>query len=159
MALRGAYLGGLQLEQAAAKAGVGLATARRWKSEALAHGDDWDKFQRASLIVAGGGFDQAMHRVAAGVLLRCEALMERIGNDAEIDPVEATKAVGSLTDSLAKAHAAAKRLMPETDRYAVAMDVLQRLAEYAMTSKPGPFAAQLVETIESFGPELAKAYG
>ncbi|MCU0963556.1 MAG: DUF1804 family protein [Burkholderiaceae bacterium] len=160
IALRAAFLGGLPIEQAAQKAGVPLATARRWKADAMAQGDDWDKFQRASMIVAGGQFDQAMGRVAAAVLMRCEALLEQIAADAAtIDPVEATKAVGSLTDSLAKAHAAAKRLMPATDKYAVAMDVLQRLAEYTMARKPGPFAAELVETIEAFGPDLAKAYG
>ena len=158
MALRAAYLGGLPIEQAAIQADVPLATARRWKAEAMAEGDDWDKFQRASLMVAGGGFDQAMGRVAAGVILRCEALMERL-SDPDIDPVEATKAVGSLTDSLAKAQAAAKRLMPVTDRYAVAMDVLKRLAEHAMVKKPGPFAAELVELLEVFGDELGKAYG
>jgi hypothetical protein len=159
LALRAAYLGGLPIEQAATQAGVPLATARRWKAEAGAEGDDWDKFQAASLIVAGGGFDQAMGRVAAGVLLRCEALMERISSDASIDPIEATKAVGSLTDSLAKAHAAAKRLMPEADRYGVAMDVLKRLAEHAMKTKSNAFAGELVELIEAFGPELAKALG
>ncbi len=159
VALRAAFLGGLPIEQAAAQTGVPLATARRWKADAAAEGDDWDKFQAASLIIAGGGFDQAMGRVAAGVILRCEALLERISQDPELDPVEATKAVGSLTDSLAKAHAAAKRLMPQTDRYAVAMDVLQRLAEHAMARKPGPFAAELVELIEGFGAELGKAYG
>jgi hypothetical protein len=159
MTLRGAFLGGLPLEQASTQAGIPLATARRWKAEALLEGDDWDKFQAASLIVAGGGFDQAMARVAAGVILRCEALMERIAEDADIDPVEATKAVASLTDSLAKAHAAAKRLMPQTDRYAVAMDVLKRLAEHAMAKKPGPFSAELVELLEAFGIELGKAYG
>jgi hypothetical protein len=159
LALRAAFLGGLPLEQAAAQAGVPLATARRWKAEALEEGDDWDKFQRASLIIAGGGFDQAMGRVAAGVIMRCESLLERISTDHDIDPVEATKAVASLTDSLAKAHAAAKRLMPQTDRYAVAMDVLKRLAEHTMAKKPGPFAAELVELIEGFGAELGKAYG
>ena len=56
LALRAAYLGGLPIEQAASQAEVPLATARRWKSEALAEGDDWDKFQAASLIIAGGGF-------------------------------------------------------------------------------------------------------
>ncbi|MCV2359644.1 DUF1804 family protein [Paucibacter sp. TC2R-5] len=158
-ALRAAFLGGLPIEQAALKADVPLATARRWKAAAASKGDDWDKFQAASLIVAGGGFDQAMGRVAAGVLLRCEALLDRIAQDAEIDPIEATKAVASLTDSLAKAHAAAKRLMPVTDRYAVAMDVLKRLAEHTMAKKPGAFAAELVELIEAFGVELGKAYG
>lgn len=157
--LRAAYIGGLPIEQAAAKAGVALGTARRWKADAAAEGDDWDKFQRASLIVAGGGFEQTMGRVAAAVILRCEALLEQLSADAAVDPVEATKAVASLSDSLTKAQAATRRLMPMTDQYAVAMDVIKRLGEYAMTRKPGPFAAELVELLEAFGAELATSYG
>jgi hypothetical protein len=159
LTLRAAYLGGLPIEQAAAQAGIPVGTARRWKADDLAEGDNWDKFRAASLVISGGGIDQAMGRVLAGLLMRCEALLDRISTDDKIDPIEATRAVGSLTDSLAKAHAATKRLMPETDRYAVAMDVLKRLAEHAMAKKPGPFAAELVELLEAFGADLAKAYG
>lgn len=158
LALRAAYLGGLALEAAAGKAGVPLATARRWKAEAVAEGDDWDKFQRASLIVAGGGFDQAMGRVAAAVILRAEAVMENLANNPEMDPVEAAKAIGSLADSLGKAKAASKGLMAETDRYGVAMDVVKRFMDYTVSRKPA-MAADLVELIEGFGSELGKAYG
>lgn len=154
-ALRAAYLGGLPIEQAAAKADVPLATARRWKAEALAEGDDWDKFQAASLIVAGGGFDQALGRVAAGVILRCEALLERIGSDAEIDPIEATKAVGSLTDSLSKARAATKGMMPETDELAAAMGVIKRLAAFIQDRYPQHLNA-FTEVLEPFGATLGK---
>lgn len=153
LALRAAYLGGLGLEQAATKADVPLATARRWKSDAAAEGDDWDKFQAASLIVAGGGFDQAMGRVAAGVILRCEALMERIGTDAEIDAIEATKAMASLTDSLAKAHAAAKRLSPATDRLATAMGVIKLLTAFIQERYPQHLGA-FAEVLEPFGREV-----
>jgi len=153
LALRAAYLGGLPIEQAAIKANVPLATARRWKADAMAEGDDWDKFQAASLIIAGGGFDQAMGRVAAGVILRCEALLERISTDMEIDPVEATKAVGSLTDSLSKAHAAAKRLMPATDRLATAMDVIKALTRFIQDRYPQHIGA-FAEVLEPFGREF-----
>lgn len=153
LALRAAYLGGLPIEQSATKADVPLATARRWKAEALASGDDWDKFQAASMIVAGGGMDQAMGRVVAGVILRCEALMERIGQDAEADPIEATKAVASLTDSLAKAHAAAKRLMPATDQLATAMGVVKLLTKFIQDRYPQHIGA-FAEVLEPFGREV-----
>lgn len=159
LAVRAAYIGGMTIEMAAAKARVPMPTARRWKADAIARGDDWDKFQHASLIVSGGGFDQAMGRVAAAVILRCEALMDRIGADAGIDPLEATKAVASLADSLTKAQAASKRLMPEVDKYAVATDVLKRLAEHVIARKPGPVAAELVGAIEGFGAELGASWG
>lgn len=158
-AVRAAYIGGMPLEQAAQKARVPEGTARRWKAAAAARGDDWDKFQHASLIVSGGGFDQAMGRVAAAVLLRCEALMERLADDKGIDPLEATKAVASLADSLTKAQAASKRLMPEVDKYAVAVEVLKRLAEHVIARKPGPVAAELVGAIEGFGAELGTTWG
>lgn len=154
-ALRAAYLGGLPVEQAAAKVDVALATARRWKADALAAGDDWDKFQAASLIVAGGGFDQALQRVAAGTILRCEALMERIATDAEIDPLEAARAVGSLTDSLAKARSATKGLLPEADALATAMLTIKRLSAFIQDRYPQHINA-FAEVLEPFGAQLQK---
>lgn len=147
LALRGAFLSGLPLEQAAEQAGVPLGTARRWKAEALIEGDDWDKFQKASLIVAGGGFDQAMGRVAAAVILRAEAVMERLASDAEVDPMDAAKAIGSLADSLNKAQAAAKRLMPETDKLAVETATLKAFVELLVRMSPaaGEAALQAME--------------
>ncbi len=158
VALRGAFLSGLPLDQAADSVGVPFATARRWKTEALAKGDDWDKFQKASLIVSGGGFDQAMGRVAAAVILRAEAVMERLGDDKEIDPMQAAEALASLATTLGKAKSAAKVLMPETDKYGIANDVVRRLLEFAMAKKPA-LAAELVELAEEFGQELGKVYG
>lgn len=153
-AVRGAYLSGLPIEQAAGKACVPLATARRWKAEALAEGDDWDKFQRAAMIVSGGGFDQAMGRVAAGLLLRCEALLERLAEDAaELDPIESTKAVASLTDSLAKAHAASKRLMPAADRLGTALGTIKLLTAFIKDRYPQHLGA-FAEVLEPFGREV-----
>lgn len=158
LTLRGAYLGGLPIEQAASQAGVPLATARRWKSEAMAEGDDWDKFQRASLIMAGGGMDAAMGRVATGVLMRCEALLDHISNDPDMDPMEATKAVGSITDSLSKLHAASKRLMPATDRLAVAVGVITQLTAFIKDRYPQHIGA-FAEVLEPFGRDVLHAGG
>ena len=156
LALRAAFLGGLPLEAAAAKAGIPEQTARRWKSEAKTSGDDWDKFQRASLIVAGGGFEAAMGRVAAAVILRAEALLEQIAADTELDPIDATKAVGSLADSLAKAQAASKRLMPETDKLAVAGTVLKLLSAFIQEKYPQHIGA-FADVLEPFGREVARS--
>ena len=156
-ALRAAYLSGLDLEAAADKAGVPLPTARRWKSDARDGGDDWDKLRRVSLIVAGGEIEQAMGRVLAATLLRAEATLERL-NEAEIDPLEATRAVASLMDSINKGHAVGQRLMPQTDKLGVAMDVLKRLGEFIAKRKPA-LAGEFVEQLEAFGDEIARAYG
>lgn len=155
--VRAAYIGGLDLEFAADKAQVPFATARRWKADARKDGDDWDKFRNASLIVAGGEIEQAMGRVLAATLYHAEATLEHLGS-AELDPMEATRAIASLMDSINKGHAVGKRLMPQTDRLAVAMDVLKRFGEFIARSKPA-LAGEFVEQIEAFGEEIAKAYG
>lgn len=156
--VRAAYIGGLDLEMAADKAGIPFPTARRWKSDSRTEGDDWDKFRRVSLIVAGGEIEQAMGRVLAATLLRAEATLERLNDKEDLDPLEATRAVASLMDSINKGHAVGQRLMPQTNKLGVAMDVIQRFGEFIATRKPG-LASEFVEQIEAFGSELAKVYG
>lgn len=159
MALRTAYIGGLPLEQAADDAGIPYATARNWFREARAQGDDWDKFRAASLIVAGGGIEQAMGRIIAAGLMRCEALLEKMDDpEADINPADAVKAMATLGDTVAKLRASGKTLMPEADKLGIAMDVLKRLSAYIQENHPqhsGAFA----ELLPVFGQELARAYG
>ena len=47
--------------------------------------------------------------------------------------------------------------MPETDKLAVATDVLKRFGEYVTRRKP-TLAAEFVEQLESFGDEIARVY-
>lgn len=154
--LRTAYIGGLSLEIAAAQAGVPYATARRWFADAKNSGDDWDKFRAASLIVAGGGIEQAMARIVAAGLMRCEALLEVLG-DME-DPEAQVKAVATLGDTVSKLKSAGAKLMPEADRLGVAMDVIRRLAEFVRANHP-QHAAAYAEILGPFGEEIARAYG
>ena len=142
LALRAAFLGGMPLDLAAVQLQIGTATARRWKADALAEGDDWDKFQKASLMVAGGGFDQAMGRVAAGVVMRSEAIMESL-SDPEIDPIAAAKAIASLADSLGKAKAAMRALMPATDQLAVETGAVKAFCELLIRMNPAVGEAAL----------------
>lgn len=158
-ALRREYIGGLPLEQASDKVGVPYGTARKWYAEAKANGDDWDKFQAASLMVSGGGIEQAMGRIIAAGLIRCEALLEKISDpEAEIKPAEAVKAMATLGDTVAKLRASGKSLMPEADKLGIAMDVLKRLAAYIQENHPQQ-AGAFAELLPVFGEELARAYG
>ncbi|MDR3353183.1 MAG: DUF1804 family protein, partial [Zoogloeaceae bacterium] len=61
--------------------------------------------------------------------------------------------LASLADAYNKLIAASRRVMPETDRLAVAMDVLRRFAEYVSTKKPA-LAAEFIDMIEPFGEAL-----
>jgi hypothetical protein len=161
MKLRTAYIGGLPLEAAADKTGVPYGTARNWFREAKSEGDDWDKFRAASLIVAGGGIEQAMGRIIAAGLMRCEALLDQLDNadpEKQISPTEAIKAMATLGDTVAKLKAAGKSMMPEADKLGVAMDVIKRLDAYLRENHPQQSSA-FAELLPVFGQELARAYG
>ncbi len=163
MEVRTAYIGGLPLEAAADQAGVPYPTARNWFRAAREAGDDWDKFRAASLIVAGGGIEQAMGRVIAAGLQRCEALLDRLDDDAanpdsKLSAAEAVKAMATLGDTVAKLRASGKTLMPEADKLGVAMDVVKRMAEFVAKRKPA-LAHEFVELMEPFGDEIARVYG
>lgn len=149
--LRAAYIGGLPLEAAADKTGVPYATARNWFRAAREAGDDWDKFRAASLIVAGGGIEQAMGRIIAAGLLRCEALIEQIaeGGEDAMSPAEAVKAMATLGDTVAKLKAAARGMMPEADQLAIENGAVKALADLFI--KQHPAAADLMlQTVEAW---------
>lgn len=147
MKLRTAYIGGLPLEAAADKAGVPYATARNWFREAKTKGDDWDKFRAASLIVAGGGIEQAMGRIIAAGIMRCESLMERTAN-AE-DPFEAVKAMATLGDTMAKLKAASKGMMPEADQLAIENGAIKAVADLFIRLHP-KLAGEMLSTVEAW---------
>jgi hypothetical protein len=149
MQLRAAYIGGLPLEHAAEKVGVPPGTARNWYRAARDSGDDWDRFRAASLIVAGGGIEQALGRIIAAGLMRCEALLDKTA-DAE-DPFEGVKAMATLGDTIAKLRAAAKSFMPDISEAAVAADTLKALATWTGDSAParGIVLADLLEGFAS----------
>lgn len=149
VALRAAYLGGLGLELAAMKAGIPVATARRWKQDAQEKGDDWDKFQSVSLMVAGGGMEQAMRRVSAALVMQMETTLEELGADTELAAMDKAKAMGMLTDSMAKAQAAMKRLMPETDQLAIETGAVKGFAELLMRLAPAS-AGHVLEALDAY---------
>lgn len=153
MELRAAYIGGLPLEPAADKVGVPYATARNWYRAAKESSDDWDKFRAASLIVSGGGIEQAMGRIIAAGLLRCESLLELTAG-AE-DPFDGVKAMAVLGDTVSKLKAASKGMMPEADVMAIRLDTIKRLGEFIRSRHPrhGPAFAEI---LEPFADELAK---
>ncbi len=158
MEVRTAYIGGLPLEAAADQAGVPYPTARNWFRAAREAGDDWDKFRAASLIVAGGGIEDVVRQTLAVVVQQVQATVEAIQANPGMPPADKVQALASLADAYNKLMAASKRLMPETDKLAVAMDVVKRMAEFVAKRKPA-LAHEFVELMEPFGDEIARVYG
>lgn len=147
----------LGLEVAAVKEGVPSATARRWKSDAKKAGDDWDKARSAQMI-AGGGIEDVVRQTLAVMVQQTQATAEAIQVAENMEPIVKVQALASLADSHTKMAAVLKRMMPETDRLAVALDVVRRLLEFTKARYPG-HAAGLAEMLEAFGEELVRAYG
>lgn len=157
-AVRAAYVfDQLGLEVAAIKFGVPTATARRWKQEGKREGDDWDRARSAQMI-AGGGIEEVARQTLAVVVQQVQATVETIQDSTEMKPGDKVQALASLADAYNKLMGASRKLMPETDRLAIAMDVIKRFGEFTAKRKP-VLAGEFVELIEGFGEELARAYG
>lgn len=147
----------LSLEIAAVKSEVPIATARRWKREALAAGDDWEK-ARAAQMIAGGGIEDVVRQTLAVVVQQVQATVEAIQQSPDMPPATKVDMLASLADAYNKLMAASRRLMPETDKLAVGMDVMKRLGEFIRARHPRHGAA-FAEVLEPFADELARAYG
>ncbi|CRP99122.1 hypothetical protein PAERUG_P28_London_17_02_11_06157 [Pseudomonas aeruginosa] len=137
--------------------GVSYGTARRWKQQAEAEGDDWDKAQSAQLL-AGGGLEDVARQVLAGLVTQFQATMEAVQVDADIKPAVKVQLLASLADAYNKTVSASKRVLPETSALATAMEVLQRLASFIRERFP-QHAQAFAEVLEPFGEIIAKEIG
>lgn len=154
-ALRAAYVHDrLPLEQAADKALVPHSTAARWKRQARAAGEDWDKLRAASLL-AGEGMENVARQMLADYVVQHKALMDCINTDPELGAAQKVDMLASLADSFNKTVAASRRVLPETDKLATALGVINRLSDFVRTRFP-QHAAAFVEILEPFGEVLAK---
>ncbi|RAA84208.1 DNA-binding protein [Burkholderia multivorans] len=146
----------LSLEVAAMKSGVNYSTARRWKDDARAAGDDWEKAQAAQLL-AGGGIEGAARQMLAGMVTQYQATMDEL-DSAEMKPADKVAMLASLADAYNKTVNASKRVLPETNELAIAMGVVQRLATFIKDRYPEHVGA-FADVLGPFGDELATAYG
>jgi len=147
----------LPLGEAARKAGVSPATAARWKREARAAGEDWDKL-RAATLLAGEGVEAVARQMLADYVTQHQALMEQITGNAELSAADKVSMLASLADSFNKTVAASRRVLPETNELAVALQVVSRLADFVRARFP-QYGPAFVDILEPFGDELAKVYG
>lgn len=157
-AVRAAYVfDQLSLEMAGLKHDVPFATVRNWRRADKDMGDDWDKARSAQMI-AGGGIEDVVRQTLAIVVQQVQATVQAIQDAPDMTPSTKVDMLASLADAYNKLMAASRRLMPETDKLAVAQDTLKRLADFTRVKHP-KHAAALIEVLEPFADELARAYG
>jgi hypothetical protein len=155
--LRGLYVyQRLPMETACKKLGVPKSTANRWKQEAASKGDDWDS-ARAATALGDETFTNLSKQLLEDYLLQHQATMKLLREDKELTALQRAETLASMSDSFNKTMNSFKRLAPELNRQAVALDVLKRLTQFSQAKYPKHVQA-LVEILEPFGEELAKAY-
>lgn len=156
--LRGLYVyKRLPMEAACGAMSLPLATGRRWKREAGTKGDDWDN-ARSAVALGDDQFRDMSRRLLEDYLVQHQAIMDQLRADKDTPAIDKARALSMLSDSLTKTLASMKRVMPEVNRHAIALDTLQRVATFTQQRFPQHVTA-LIELLEPFGEELARAYG
>lgn len=156
--LRGLYVyQRLTMEQACAQLHVPKTTANRWKAEARAKGDDWDN-ARAAVALGDESFSTLSRKLLEDYLVEHQATITTMRADKDMPAARRAQLLASMADSFNKTMASFRKVAPELNRHAIALDALQRLASFAQQRYPKHVPA-LLEMLEPFGEELAKAYG
>jgi hypothetical protein len=145
------------MEAACGAMNIPKATGTRWKRAAKALGDDWDS-ARSAVALGDENFSHMSRRLLEDYLIQHQHSMEELKADKTIGHLEKAAVLARLADSLTKTLASMKRVMPEVNRHAIALDALQRLCNFGQQHFPQHVSA-LIEMLEPFGEELAKAYG
>lgn len=147
----------LSREVVAKRLRVNIGTLARWKAQALAAGDDWDRAKLAASI-AGDGAQEVAHRFMQDFFTMLQATVDDVKATSSMGPAEKVEALARLADAYNKAMAGVKRSMPALSELAVAMEVLQELAKFVQGKFP-QHARALVDVLEPFAAEIAKKYG
>ena len=148
----------LSLESAAQMCGVSFGTARRWRDDAQAAGDDWNKI-RAAHTLAGGSLEEIARAMLAETMVQYESTMALLKDPEkeELLPSVRTQLLASLADSFAKSVAASKRVLPETNRLAIALEVLEKQLVFVQQHFSQHLEA-FVQVAEPFAAEVERYF-
>lgn len=147
----------LPMETACKKMGIPKSTANRWKQEAKDHGDCWDT-ARAAVSLGDESLRQQSVSLLNDYVLQHTATMKMLREDKKMTAQQHAETLASMADSFNKTMAAFKRMSPQLNREAVALDVLERLVKFTQAEFPQHILV-LPELLEPFAIEIHKAYG
>lgn len=146
----------LTLEMVALQCAVPYDTARRWKAQALKNGDDWDKL-RVAHTLAGDGLENLARTVLISLVVKCQATMDTLNQNPDLPPQVSVELLASLADSLSKAVSSSKKMLPETDRLATALEVVQKFGAFIHDKHPTLYVS-FVEVLEQFASVLEEEF-
>ena len=145
---------GLSLAMAAEMTKVSYPTAQRWKNAAAAANDDWDKVKVAHSM-AGGDLEDMSRQILTDFIIQFKATMEAVRVDTDIPPQVRVGLLTSLSDSYNKAISSSRKMLPETSKLAVALQVLELLAKYIQEHNPD-LLMEFMSVLEPFGHLIEK---
>ena len=131
-------------------------TARRWKREAEARGDNWDKVRDASTMASGKVEDVARGMLTTFVLY-FESTMDELRKTEDLPVSEKAKLIQGLGDSYSKMVASSKRLLPEVSEMATAIKTVKMFGDFVQANKP-ELLQEFLELLNGFAETLDKEF-
>lgn len=145
---------GLSLAMAAVMCEVSYPTAQRWKNQAADANDNWDKVKTAHSM-AGGDLEDMSRQILTDFIIQFKATMEMVKDTQEILPSQRVEMLTSLADAYTKTIASSRKILPETSKLAIALQVLELLAKYIQEHKPD-LLIEFMSVLDPFGDLIAK---
>ena len=157
--LRDEYVRGLPLSEAAAVAQVPYPTARNWKRQGAARGDDWD-VARAARRMSGSGVEAMANEVLEGLAEQYLVTLEMLKTSPPDSLCAQQRAdiLVRLMDGYNKAISASARAMPHANRLAAAMDVVRFLTAL-ITERSPDLREKFIALVETSGEDLVREFG
>ncbi len=143
------------LAKVAKSVNVPYGTVSRWKKQAKEMGDDWDKVKSAHTM-SGGSIEELGRQLLTEFTLQYQSTFEQLSNDPTVPAGAKAQLLASLADSFVKTVNANKKMMPETSELAVAMKVMNMLADFVAHTAPQHLELFANDVIIPFGELLEK---
>ncbi len=157
-AVRAAFIyEALGLEAAAERFSTSFASVSRWKREAKAAGDDWDK-ARAAARLAGQGADNVSREVLEEFVTLFQSTIAELKSATDVPALAKAEALSRLSDAYYKTMRATAANNPKLNKLAVSMEVLQLLVKYIREEYPQHTGA-LLDVLEGFGQKVTETFG
>ncbi len=107
--------------------------------------------------MASGGAEEIARAIFTGLMIQYQAVIEQLNADNSIPPAEKVQMLTSMADAFNKAVSASAKVLPETNRLAVAMETVRAFGDYVRERHPAR-AMDFIDMIQAFAPELQKRF-
>lgn len=157
-AVRAAYIyDAISLEAAAKRFRIPFGTASRWKRDAAAAGDDWEK-ARAAARLAGAGADQVSRNVLEEFVTLFQSTITQLKESKDVPALDKAEALSRLSDAYMKTMRAIASTNPKLNKLAVAMEVVQQLIKFIRDRHPQHTGA-FIDMLDEFGRHVTEVFG